>query len=334
MPPWKRRSRGEPLFFSRFSRFSSLSARIGRRGAARPRRASSSIGGARGRAPRRLGRVRCADGGMDRGERSAPPPSTGCGERDRARRVAEGRAEHGRVRGVDDDRSTSSRPGVSPRSTPPRSRSASTKGGSTCAGVGSAASGSTGKQADRAGDDRCAQARAPARRPSERCSFGVARGLAADGSGVTLSWFPAGGRAMAADVATFDATGRRAPTAELALRPARFLLSSARPGNVSIDLVGDASRVPLAHPEAVASVDCGAANCELDGGRRSSSASVQEPRAVARPPRTPRCRTSSSRKAATRLDARAELPGRRPARARCRSPRGRAPRGRRLERRA
>ncbi len=123
------------------------------------------------------------------------------------------------------------------------------------------------QETDHAGDDRCTMPETPAGGPlTERCSFGVARGLAADGSGVTFSWFPAGGRAMGADVATFDATGRRAPPAEVVLRPARFLLSTLVPPNVSIDLVGDASRVPLSHPEAAASVDCGAANCELAGG--------------------------------------------------------------------
>jgi hypothetical protein len=123
------------------------------------------------------------------------------------------------------------------------------------------------QQADRAGDDRCTQAdNAAAAAPGERCSFGVARGLPADGTGVALSWFPAGGRPAGADVATFDATGRRALPAELVLHPARFIVSNLVPSNVSIDLVGDASRIPLAHPEAAASVDCGAANCELDGG--------------------------------------------------------------------
>jgi hypothetical protein len=123
------------------------------------------------------------------------------------------------------------------------------------------------QQAERGGDDRCAQPETPAvAAAAERCSFAVARGLTADGSGVSLSWFPAGGRAVTPEVATFDVTGRRVPAAELELRPARFLLTSLVPANVSIDLVGDASRIQLTHPEAVASVDCGAASCELEGG--------------------------------------------------------------------
>ncbi len=116
------------------------------------------------------------------------------------------------------------------------------------------------------GDDRCAQPDTPVGNVAERCSFAVGRGLLADASGVTLSVFPAGGRATEADVATFDVTGRSVPPAELAIHPARFLVSTLVPSNIAIDLVGDASRVPLTHPEAVASVDCGAANCEIEGG--------------------------------------------------------------------
>ena len=119
---------------------------------------------------------------------------------------------------------------------------------------------------DRAGDDRCAQPDAqPGTAGLERCSFGVARGLPAETNAAPLHWFPAGGRATGPLVATFDATGRRAAPGELALRPARFLVSNLVPSNVAIDLVGDASRIPLAHPEAVASAECGAANCEVEG---------------------------------------------------------------------
>ena len=117
------------------------------------------------------------------------------------------------------------------------------------------------------GDDRCAQPETPqGAAGAERCSFAVARGLPADGSGIWLSWFPAGGRAGGADVATFDVTGRSVPAAELMIHPARFLVSSLLPSNIAIDLVGDSSRVPLTHPEAVASADCGAANCDVESG--------------------------------------------------------------------
>jgi hypothetical protein len=118
---------------------------------------------------------------------------------------------------------------------------------------------------ERAGHDRCAQPEttAPA---GERCSFGVGRGLPADPGGVVLTLIPAGGRG-GAGVTTFDATGRRVSEAELSVHPARIVVGALVPTDVSIDLVGEGgSRVPLAHPEAVASVDCGAASCEIAGG--------------------------------------------------------------------
>jgi hypothetical protein len=116
---------------------------------------------------------------------------------------------------------------------------------------------------ERAGDDRCTTPESQG--TIEKCSFAVSHGLPADPNAASLSWFPAGGRAASNDVATFDANGRRVMPDELVLRAARVVVSSLVPPNVSIDLAGDASRVPLTHPEAVASADCGAANCEVEG---------------------------------------------------------------------
>ncbi|HEY2514270.1 MAG TPA: hypothetical protein VGI39_25560, partial [Polyangiaceae bacterium] len=121
------------------------------------------------------------------------------------------------------------------------------------------------QQSDHAGDDRCAQPEAQAG-GLDRCAFSVGRGLSADPNGASLSWFPAGGRAAGPEVTTFDANGRRVGAEELSIRPARVLIASLVPPNVSIDLVGDASRVPLQHPEAVGSADCGAASCQIEGG--------------------------------------------------------------------
>ncbi len=115
----------------------------------------------------------------------------------------------------------------------------------------------------RAGDDVCAS---PQVEPQgERCSFAVGRGLSSDPN-AALSWFAAGSRS-GPDVATFDANGRRTTPDDFVLRPARVVLRSLIPADASIDLTaGAASRLPLVHPEAVAAVDCGAANCELADG--------------------------------------------------------------------
>ena len=120
---------------------------------------------------------------------------------------------------------------------------------------------------DHGGDDRCALPDVPAGAATgvERCSFSVARGLTADVSVAALSWFPAGGRASGEGVATFDVAGRRISDGELAIHPARVVVASLLPPNVSIDLVGDASRIPYTHPEAVAAVDCGASSCAIEG---------------------------------------------------------------------
>ncbi len=75
------------------------------------------------------------------------------------------------------------------------------------------------------------------------------------------------GSRVGAGVVTFDAAGRRMASGETTLRPARLVVSSLVPTDVSIDLAGGtASRIPLVHPEAVVGADCGAASCDISGG--------------------------------------------------------------------
>ena len=120
------------------------------------------------------------------------------------------------------------------------------------------------KSGDRSGDDHCVVAQTD---PSgDRCSVPVGRNLPADPGATSLAWIPPGGRG-GADVATFDGAGRRLSPSELALRPARFVLARVVSADASVDLTnGAVSRITLTHPEAVASVDCGAANCDLENG--------------------------------------------------------------------
>ena len=100
----------------------------------------------------------------------------------------------------------------------------------------------------------------------EKCVLPSVRGASADPSAVSITFLPAGGRA-GEDVSTFDANGRRASASDLALRPARVLVSKMLPSDASLDVAGAAvSRIPLVHPEAVSSVDCNGASCEIDGG--------------------------------------------------------------------
>jgi hypothetical protein len=79
---------------------------------------------------------------------------------------------------------------------------------------------------------------------------------------VTLRWLPA--RAVSgADVLTYDRSGRRVDPASWVIRPARVVLSSMLGATDAVDVSQGPGRVSLAHPEAVASVDCGQARCEL-----------------------------------------------------------------------
>jgi hypothetical protein len=115
----------------------------------------------------------------------------------------------------------------------------------------------------RSGDDRCVTPQADG--AGERCTVAVGRGLPADPTATDLSYGPAGSRA-GPDVVTFDAGARRVGPQEMLLRPARVVLSSLVPPDVSIDLAGGtASRVRLVHPDAVVGADCGAASCDVAG---------------------------------------------------------------------
>lgn len=93
----------------------------------------------------------------------------------------------------------------------------------------------------------------------EHCILPIQRGLPAD---VALTWLPEGGR-RGPGVVTFDASGRRSDDEARQLRPARIVLTEMLPAAAAVDLTDGQGRVPLAHPEAVASVDCGVARCEL-----------------------------------------------------------------------
>jgi hypothetical protein len=99
---------------------------------------------------------------------------------------------------------------------------------------------------------------------AERCVFETGRGLSADPASGSLSIIPAGGRA-GPDVTNYDAQGDPLDARSLVLTPARVVLSGIVPQEASIDLSTGHGEVELSHPEAVASVDCGAQRCELSG---------------------------------------------------------------------
>jgi hypothetical protein len=85
---------------------------------------------------------------------------------------------------------------------------------------------------------------------SEQCTFSLPRTLRAD---VSLLWLPPGS----------DGGAPGTSEAGAPLRPARVVLDRLLPPAATVDLTSGLGRVPLAHPEAVAVVDCGQARCEL-----------------------------------------------------------------------
>ncbi|HET6346924.1 MAG TPA: hypothetical protein VFH51_18460, partial [Myxococcota bacterium] len=63
----------------------------------------------------------------------------------------------------------------------------------------------------------------------------------------------------------YDAQGRFIRLQNYVLTPARAVVQSVLPADVTLDAEADVARVPLRHPEAVGSVDCTDASCEVDG---------------------------------------------------------------------
>lgn len=112
-------------------------------------------------------------------------------------------------------------------------------------------------------DDLCVEPRVEAQ--NEVCTFAISRRLPASPTALTMTWLPAG--ASAEDgVLTFDGEGRRVSPSELELKPARIVVANLVAPAANIDVARGSAKLPLVHPEAVASVDCMPAFCELDQG--------------------------------------------------------------------
>jgi hypothetical protein len=97
---------------------------------------------------------------------------------------------------------------------------------------------------------------------AERCMLAVGRGLPADPTALSLAFTPAGGR-TGADVSTFDAEGRRATAADFALPLSRLTIAAVVPGGAAANFAAGARHVALTHPEAVTSVECSPAQCDV-----------------------------------------------------------------------
>jgi hypothetical protein len=100
----------------------------------------------------------------------------------------------------------------------------------------------------------------------EHCSWGVAKNASADSKVTTFAWFPRGGRSDA-DATWFDLSGRRVPNENFVLLPARIVLTRLIPNDAAVDLATGQGEIPLVHPEAVGSAECGQLQCEMVGGK-------------------------------------------------------------------
>jgi hypothetical protein len=96
----------------------------------------------------------------------------------------------------------------------------------------------------------------------QQCAVPLDRKLPSD---TTFRWLPAYAK-DGSDVTTFDSHGQRVDLASLKIRPARTVVGQIFPATDSVDVSQGFGVLPLVHPEAVASVDCGLARCELGEG--------------------------------------------------------------------
>ena len=96
----------------------------------------------------------------------------------------------------------------------------------------------------------------------QQCAVPLDRKLPLD---TAFRWLPAYAK-DGADVTTFDSQGQRLDVASLKIRPARTVVGQIFAATDSLDVSQGFGVLPLAHPEAVSSVDCGQARCELGEG--------------------------------------------------------------------
>lgn len=113
----------------------------------------------------------------------------------------------------------------------------------------------------KAGQDNCLDPKVVDK--VEQCTVPVTRGLPVD---ATLRWLPAGAR-FGKEIASYDVEGRPVDPDLFLLRPARTIVNGLFPtGAGTLDISQGTGRIPLLHPRAIASVDCGVSVCELGEG--------------------------------------------------------------------
>jgi hypothetical protein len=113
---------------------------------------------------------------------------------------------------------------------------------------------------DHAGQEACPAPTAAGK--LQQCAVPLDRRLPGN---TVLRWLPAYAK-DGPDVTTFDGQGRRVDVASFTIRPARTVIGQVFATTEALDISQGFGVLPLAHPEAVAGVDCGMARCELGEG--------------------------------------------------------------------
>ncbi|HMI93205.1 MAG TPA: hypothetical protein VK509_17665, partial [Polyangiales bacterium] len=100
----------------------------------------------------------------------------------------------------------------------------------------------------------------------EHCAVGIPQDLPADPRRLSVLWAPASGQ-ITAEMLLYDRRGRALPPEQARLPIARIVLQRMLPASRTADLGTSEGRLQLEHPEAVSSVECNNARCELIDGR-------------------------------------------------------------------
>jgi hypothetical protein len=113
----------------------------------------------------------------------------------------------------------------------------------------------------RSGTDTCVE---PKGEGAPSCAWAVGRDLSSDPSADVLRILPAFAE-LGEGKQLFDAQGQAVPVDGVPVDAARIVISRLLTADTPIDLSQGRTELPLQHPEAVAGVDCGALECQLNG---------------------------------------------------------------------
>ena len=98
------------------------------------------------------------------------------------------------------------------------------------------------------------------------CSWSIARSLSVSPDETQFYVLPMGAHSLE-DGVFFNAFGAKVTQERLRVEPSRVTLLRVVVPDAAVDLSTGQGEIPLTHPEAVASAECGALSCEMQGGK-------------------------------------------------------------------